>query len=360
MYLKNIEILNFKILKKLNFELNKNINVFIGKNAQGKTSILESIYFLALTKSLINNEELNLINNNSDFAKVKGTLKKNNKTKYLEIILDKNKKILKINNNVEKKVSNYISNINVIMFSPEDLDIIKKSPGSRRNLLNIELCQLFPNYLRILNEYNKILKMRNEYFKLNFSKINKDYLNILTERLIDRAILIMKYRKDFIDIINKYIDNSFYKIMKVNGLKLIYEPSFNSYDKNELINIFNKNYDNELNKRTTLYGPHRDDFSFILNDQDLKYFGSQGQQRVAILSLKLSEINLFKEITGDYPIVLLDDIFSELDLEKRKNLLKFIKSNIQFIITTTDLNNISEKIIEKSNVFKIKEGNLVK
>jgi DNA replication and repair protein RecF len=201
--------------------------------------------------------------------------------------------------------------------------------------------------------------MRNEYLKKNIIKINFDYLDIITDNLVDRAILIMKYRKDFIDIINKYIDKSFYKIMKKEGLSLVYEPNLINNDKTSILNFYKSNVELELNKKMTLFGPHRDDFSFMLDGFDLKLYGSQGQQRVAILSLKLSEISLFKEVTGSYPIVLLDDVFSELDIEKRQNLLKFIKSNIQFIITTTDLNNISNKILDKSSVFKIKEGNIL-
>ena len=220
MYLTKIDILNFKNIKKISVDLNKNINIFIGKNAQGKTSVLESIYYLALTKSIRNNDDNNLINKDFDFFKLKGNLLLNNKIKNLEILYKKNEKILKINSKMEKKVSNYLSNMNVIFFSPDDLDIIKKSPVSRRNLLNIELCQLFPNYIKILNEYNKILKIRNEYLKKDIKKINFDYLDIVTNNLVDRAVLIMKYRNDFINIINKYIDKSFYKIMKKEGLKL--------------------------------------------------------------------------------------------------------------------------------------------
>lgn len=358
MYLKNIEILNFRNINNLKLELNKNINIFIGKNAQGKTSILESIYFLALTKSLRSNDELNLISYGSDFLKVKGSINYG-KSKNLEVILKKTGKILKVNNILEKKVSDYISNMNVIMFSPDDLDIVKKSPSFRRNLLNIELCQLFPNYLKILNEYNKILKIRNDYLKKT-TDINYDYFDIITEKLIDRAIIIMNYRTKFIDNINNYVNKSFFKIMKKEGLFVKYNNNLDSFDKENLLKFYKSNYSNEFMKRVTIYGPHRDDFSFILNNEDLKLYGSQGQQRVAILSFKLSEINLFKEVTGKFPIVLLDDIFSELDIEKRKNLLKFIKSSIQFIITTTDINNISQKILDKANIYDVKEGKIKK
>lgn len=360
MYLKTLKIKNFRNIENLEIELNKNINVFIGNNAQGKTSILESIYVLAFTKSIRVVDELDLINKNSEFAIVKGLVKSDRSNRKMDILLQKNSKTLKINDKVVNKVANYVSNLNIIMFSPDDLDIIKKSPLVRRNLINIELCQLFPNYMKILNEYNKVLKIRNEYIRNSYENINRDYLEILTDKLIDRALVIMDYRSKFIENINSGISNIFNKIMGIEGLKVVYEKSLNSTNKEDLKKFYYDNFYNELNKKMTLYGPHRDDLSFYLGEDDLKFYGSQGQQRVAILSFKLAEINLFKECKGYYPIVLLDDIFSELDISKRNKLLKFIRSNIQFIITTTDINNISGKILEKADVFKVKNGKITR
>lgn len=360
MYLKSLKIKNFRNIEKLELELDKNINVFIGNNAQGKTSILESIYVLAFTKSTRVVDELDLINKNSEFSIIKGVVKSDRTNRKMDILLQKNCKTLKINDKVVNKVSEYVSNLNVIMFSPDDLDIIKKSPQVRRNLINIELCQLFPNYMKVLNEYNKVLKIRNEYIRNNCNNINRDYLDILTDKLIDRALVIMDYRDKFIENINCGISNIFNKIMGIDGLKVIYEKSLNSNNREDLRKFYYNNYLNELNKKMTLYGPHRDDLSFYLEDDDLKFYGSQGQQRVAVLSFKLAEINLFKECKGFYPIVLLDDIFSELDISKRNKLLKFIRSNIQFIITTTDINNISGKILDKALIFKVKDGKITR
>ncbi len=358
MILTKICIKNFRNIEDLELSLNKNINIFIGNNAQGKTSILESIYVLALTKASKSLEEDNLIRKDCEISKISGMIKKGNINKKLEIILTKTDKKLKVNNTEEKKISNYISNLNVIMFTPEDLDIIKKSPNVRRNLLNIELCQLFSNYMRVLNEYNKLLKIRNEYLKKDLKNIDRTYLNIITDKLIERAIVIMDYREKYLENINASIENIYKKIMKSDGLKVIYEKSIKETTKDEIKKLYNDNFYNELNKKMTLFGPHRDDLSFYLGDLNLKLYGSQGQQRIAILSFKLAEINLFKEINHSYPVVLLDDIFSELDIEKRNNLIKFIKSNIQFIITTTDIKNISDKIIDKASVFKIKNGKI--
>ena len=360
MYIKKLKIKSFRNIEELELNLNKNINIFIGNNAQGKTSILESIYVLALTKGSRSLDDFELINKNSDFLKINGEVINDKSNHNLEIVLKKQEKILKINKKIENKLSNYISYLNIIMFSPEDLDIIKKSPSIRRNLLNIELCQLFSNYMKVLNEYNKILKIRNEYIRKNYENIDKDYFDIITDKLIDREIVIMEYREKFIENINNNIDKIFNKIMKNGKLFIKYEKNINFSSKKEIVKFYKDNYLNEIYKKVTLYGIHRDDISFYLDDNDLKLYGSQGQQRVAILAFKLSEIKLFKETKKTYPILLLDDIFSELDIEKRNKLLKFVKSNIQFIITTTDIKNISEKIVEQASIFKIKNGNITK
>ena len=360
MYIKNLKIINFRKIENIDIELNKNINVFIGNNAQGKTSILNAIYMLALTKFDKNVNDEEIIKKGSLFGKVKGNIKVGKISKKLEVILEKNVKVLRIDGNVCNRVTDYLSNLNVIMFSPDALDIVKKSPCIRRNLINVELCQLYPSYVKILNEYNRILKIRNEYIRKNFNNINFDYFDVVTSNLIDRAIIIMNYRKAFISKLNENISNVYYKIMKQEGLKINYVCNLPCCDKNELIKFYRENFVNETSQKVTLFGPHRDDFDFYLHDENLKLYGSQGQQRVAILSLKLSEISIFKEVKGYYPIVLLDDIFSELDIEKRRNLLKFIKSNIQFIITTTDVKNISSKILNKASVFNLKDGKILK
>lgn len=361
MYIDNLKIKNFRKITDININLNKNINIFIGNNAQGKTSILESIYVLALSKSFRNTDEVTLINNNFNFCKLASeiTLKQNKKV-LLEIILEKNNKTLKINKKEEKKVQNYLKNLNVIMFSPDDLDIIKKSPTVRRNLLNIELCQLFGNYMKILNEYNKLIKIRNEYFKKNVKKIDYVYLDIITEKLASREVIIKKYREKYIENINLNIGNIYDKIAKNKNLYVKYNENISYKDKEEIFKFYKENYAQEIANGVTLYGSHRDDLEFYLDGVNLKIYGSQGQQRMAVLAFKLAEINIFKEATGTYPIVLLDDIFSELDVNKRNNLLKFIKSNIQFIITTTDINNISKKILDKATIFKIEDGKIKK
>ncbi len=359
MKITKIQLKNFRNIENLELSLNENINLFVGDNAQGKTNFLESIYTLALSKSHRNINESEIIKENKDFFKVVGWLDNNNK---YEIICTEKEKSLKINDIKIDKVSNYISNINIIMFTPDDLEIIKKSPQYRRNLLNTELCQLHRDYVILLNEYNKILKIRNDYLKNNYGKYDYNYLDIITEKLIERLIKITKYRTDYINNVNSKIGKIFKKITNKDDLHIIYEPSVHYIDNDlEKIMIFYKqNYEKDIINRMTMYGSHRDDFSFYLGDKNLKLYGSQGQQRVAILSFKLAEIDIFKKIKNEYPIVLLDDVFSEIDIKKRNNIIKFIKSNIQYIITTTDLKNINQKIVDNAGIFKVKDGNITK
>lgn len=356
MYLKDVEISNFRNIEKINLIFDKNVNIFIGKNAQGKTSILESIYVLAFTKSCRGLSEDEIIKKNKNFFRVKGSFKVGNLTRKMEIYYKKDEKTTKINNKKVNRISDYVSKLNIIMFSPDDLDIVKKAPAFRRNFINVELCQLYNEYLVALNEYNKLLKMRNDYIRKNYSNINYNYLDVITDNLVDRLLIIYKYRDDFFEEINNWVDEVFYKLTKLKNFKIIYKKNVDLNNKKDLMKFYKDNYDNDIEKGSTIYGPHKDDFIFYLNDDDLKLYGSQGLQRLGILSLKFAEINLFKKVKNYYPIVLLDDIFSEIDLDKRKNILKFIKSNIQFIITTTDIKDISDKIINKSKIFNIENG----
>jgi DNA replication and repair protein RecF len=366
MVLKKIKLINFKNYDKATIELDKKINIFLGENAQGKTNILEGIYVLALTKShriLVDN---NLIKKGEAALKIIGTIENSNTERKLEILISNNEKIVKINDNKILKLTDYISNLNVIMFCPDDLQIIKGSPSIRRDYLNIELGQISNKYLKLLNEYNKILKMRNEYLKLmaNRNIENKDYYEIITDNLIERAVKILIVRINFINDINKKLDEIFYNITRKQHLQLRYETNIEllSYDEEYLKNEYNKkfkeNFDREIQQGITLIGPHRDDFSFYLNEENLKLYGSQGQQRLSVLSLKITEIEIFKNTTGEYPILLLDDIFSELDKNKINNLFKYIEDKFQTLITTTDIKSIKKKLVNKSKIFLVENGKI--
>ena len=367
MKITKLNLLNFRNYDKLNLQLTDNMNIFIGDNAQGKTNIIEAIMYLAITKSYRVINEDDLIKFNKNKATIKGKIIDNDIIKNLKIEVEKNNKVLSINDTVIKKNSNYISNLIVISFNPNDLEIIKNSPSIRRNILNIQISQLSNLYLNTLNEYNKILKTRNEYLKILFtnSLADKKYFDIITDKLIEKAIIIYKMRKEYIDYVNKNISNIYNEIcLTKSNLYVNYEPNIeiehfdDDYIRNKMISIFNNNYKKELNNGMTLFGPHRDDFSFILDNNNLKFYGSQGQQKVSILSFKLAEIDIFSEKLNKKPVLLFDDIFSELDIKKRNKLLKYVQKDIQTIITTTDIKNINKKSLENAYIFEVRNGNI--
>ncbi len=366
MYLSKLEVNHFRNYKKEKLSLCNNINIFIGDNAQGKTNILESIYILALTKSHRLGFENNIIQNGFSCCKIKGILRDNDELKELEIQVSEEKKSVFINQKEIKKIASYISNMNVIMFCPNDLDIIKGSPQVRRNLLNIQISQLYPLYVNYLNEYNKILKNRNEYLKqmsLN-GFTDTRYLDIINEKLVDRGTKIYLMRKKYLDFINSKIGLIYENIMNINHLQILYENNLDlkNYQEEEIKKCFyyklKSNLKREISQGMTLYGPHRDDFSFYIKDENMKFFSSQGQQRIAIISFKLAEVEIFNQEKNSSPILLLDDIFSELDIEKRNKLMKYIPNDVQTIITTTDLKNIQKKMMKQAKVFIVEQGKI--
>lgn len=364
MWIKNIELKNYRNYDNLKIDFNNNMNIIIGNNAQGKTNLLESIYVLAVTKSFLSNSDKNLIKFDNHFSKIKGFLDGNNGTNYIEIIINDNGKCIKVNNKEIKRISEYISTMNVIVFSSNDIILFKNSPSSRRKYFNIQISQIDKYYLKYLNDYNILLKQRNEFFKiLNPNKENDvKYLNIINDSYVSLSILISKYRKKYIDDINEFLGDIFYSITGIDGLYINYVSNINyddNYSESDLINRINKVIDREIQYKMTLIGPNRDDFYFSLNGKNLSSFGSQGQIRSAILALKLSEVKLFSNLVGDSPILLLDDIFSELDIVKKNNILKYLDGNIQTIITTTDLKNIEENIWKKANVYEIENGKII-
>lgn len=366
MYLKSLELKNFKNYESLNIELNKGINILCGKNAQGKTNLLESIYVLGLTKTHSFFNDNNIIMNDKDFCYVKGLLSTEKVNDKLEILINPLNKKLKINNNEVKKVSDYISKMNIISFYPTDLEIITSSPNIRRKYLNLELSQLYNSYFKVLVDYNKLLKIRNDYIKKMQKnvEIDQNYFDIITDYLIDKAIFIYKARNKFINKINENCSTIYKKITNIEGFNIKYASGLENYEtnyiKDYLKDKYNRNKQREIKFGTTLYGPHRDNIEFYIGDSDLKSYGSQGQKRVAVITLKLAEIEIFKNYAKTPPILLLDDVFSELDNFKKNKILGFIKNNIQTIITVTDINDIKESKLKNAKVFYIKEGKVIR
>lgn len=367
MYIQSIKLKNFRNYETLSLDFAKGINIIYGKNAQGKTNLLESIYVLGITKSHRSFIDNHLIQDGQNFCKIEGTIKKGKIPFFMEYLFS-NQKELKIDHNKISKISDYISKMNIIIFYPEDLEIVKGSPTTRRRFLNLELSQLYSNYYSVLNDYHHLLKIRNDYLKKLSLGLSNDinYLNILNQYFVDKGTFIYRMRLKFVDRLNEISPKIFENITGLKGFKIVYKDTIDITNndamaiKKSFLTKLEKIYKRELKFTSTLVGPHRDDFEFYLDDKNLKQYGSQGQQRVAVLALKLAEIEIFKKYTYTTPILLLDDIFSELDNKKKNNLLRYIKNNIQTIITTTDLTNINQKIIDKAKLIEIEEGTIKK
>ena len=366
MEIKKLKLYNFRNYENLDLQFDKKNTIFIGNNAQGKTNIFEDIYVLGLTKSYFNINEKNLIKFDEMYSKIQGTIIDNNIEKKLEILINEKGKKVKIDNQEVTKLSNYISKLNVIIFSPDNIRLLKESPSYRRKYLNIEISQLYSNYINNLNDFNKLLKQRNEYLKIisNNENYDSDYLNILDEKYVELSVNIYRYRRNFIEKINENLKDIYFKITGFDNLKLNYVSCVEeSLTQDEMRDKFRDKLKSNLRKdifyKMSLLGPHRDDFMLELDGRNILLYGSQGQTRCAVLALKFAEIPIFKSILGVSPILLLDDIFSELDINKKNLLIEFIPDDIQTIITTTDLNLIDENILKDSSIFVVENGKII-
>ena len=368
MKIEHSRLTNFRNYDELELDFNPNINIIVGNNGQGKTNILESIYVLSLSKSNRDGYDSDMIKFEKDALSIEGKIVDDELIKKLRVDITPNKKSVFVNNKEIHKIKDYISNFCVISFVPTDLDIIKGSPSVRRNLLNIDISQLFNNYITYLNEYNKIIKIRNDYLKKLYINNNSDfrYLDVINEKMIEKADKIYEYRFAFIEEINKNISDIYKKITGLDGLTIKYENTLglDSYDKDKVKDTYLKKLKKHLNQEMmqgmTLVGPHRDDFTFYLNNVDMKVYSSQGQQRMAIIAFKISELNYYKKVIGSYPVLLLDDIFSEIDIKKRNKIINFLKKDIQTIITTTDINDISKKLLDNAVIYNISNKKITK
>jgi len=360
MRIKKIVLRNYRNYDNLEINFNDNLNIIIGDNAQGKTNLLESIYVLAVTKSFLSITDKNLIKFDNKFSIIKGALESIDSKDNLEILFNDNGKVVRINNKEIKKLSDYISKMNVVIFSADNIRMFKESPNTRRKYFNVQISQINRKYLKTLNDYNTILKQRNEFLKIiNLTKKSDiDYLEILDDKYVQLSLEIYNFRKEYVDCINDYLDDMFSSITDFSGIKLKYISNIDN-DKALFLDKLKKNLSKEVQYKMTMIGPNRDDFCFYLEGKNLSLYGSQGQIRSAVLALKLSEVLLFSDKTGDTPILLLDDMFSELDINKRNNILRHLCKDVQTIITTTDIENIGNDIRKRANVYKIDNGKII-
>lgn len=357
MKITKLELNNFRNYKKKIFDNFSNLNIIIGKNGIGKTSIIEAIYLGSLAKSFKTNNEHLIIKNDSDYFRIKIYYFDYGPKKNLEVFYDKDGKKTKINSKIQRKLSEFISQYRVIMLSPDELKLIKSSPNTRRNYLNIQISQLHKEYLYFLNNYNTLIKNKNDYLKKLMFNSNLDtrYLDILDEKIVEEGLKIYSYRKKYIDMINDYINDIFKKYQENNKIEIKYVSDYEINDKQKLLEVLRKNRKKEINIGMTSFGVHRDDYEFLQNGNNAKEYSSQGLQKLIVLAMKLSEVQIFVKKYEIYPILLLDDLFSELDEKNRNNIFKSLDKEIQIFITTTDLKNINKRIIERAKIFDLDE-----
>ena len=370
MKLTNLQLQNFRNYESVQLEFTDGVHVFIGENAQGKTNLMESIYALAMTKSHRTTNDKELIGWNKEFATIKGTVEKTATKTNLELQFSKKGKIAKVNYLEQKRLSSYLGNLNVILFAPENLTLVKGSPQNRRKFVDMELGQMSSLYLYDLVEYNRILKQRNTYLKqLAIKKKQPDeYLEVLSEMLSELASKIVFHRLDFMKQlealaipIHDQLSLGREKFSVSYQATIPLEDGLTPSQMKEIyIDQFKKNQTREADQATTLIGPHRDDLIFYLNEIPVQTYGSQGQQRSTVLSLKLAEIELMKLSTGEYPLLLLDDVLSELDDDRQTHLIKAIENKVQTFITTTSLDGIKQQFINEPVVIPIEKGTILK
>ncbi|NCC78578.1 MAG: DNA replication/repair protein RecF [Clostridia bacterium] len=359
MKIRNISLINYRNYKQLNIELGKDVNVFQGENAQGKTNILESIYYAAFGRSHRTNKVKDLIMWNEKNAQIRVYIEKDRLDKTIDMnLLSDGRKSISVNKVKLTKIGDLLGVLNVVMFSPEDLKIVKESPGLRRKFLDMEISQLDKKYYNSLVSYNKVLAERNALLKSR--RIDRNILDIYDVKLSEHAEYIARQRINYINLLNSY-GYSIHKEITTNKEEIRYEyKSSFSLEGNLRENLkkeLTRKREMDIERGTTSAGIHRDDFLILINEVDAKDFGSQGQQRTAVLTMKFSSLEIIRKVKGEYPILLLDDVLSELDLSRKKFILKSIE-NIQTVITCTGVENIEEYLTGNYRLFNVKNGSI--
>lgn len=359
MQISSLKLLNYRNYESLEISFSPHTNIIYGKNGMGKTNLVEAIYMLGVTKTFRLGDTDVVIKKGKNIAKIEGLIKDNIWNTYKMIISETGKRI-KVDNNKITKMSDYITRINVILFNPDDLKIIKDTPMTRRKLLNIEISGINKEYVISLTNYNKILKQRNSYLKA-LSKKNiyeKDFLNVLTEQLIDEGLKIMLIRQEFIESINSHISDIYFKITNKGPLSVRFKSEYLNKTKEQLLNMYQKNISREIQMGKTLFGPQHDDIEFIIDKEIVKEYSSVGEQKNSVIAFKLAEIKNIESKLNKKPILILDDLFSELDYEKIGNILNLMDEDIQTFITTTEIDKVDQKLIAKAKIFKCIDGKI--
>ena len=355
MIVKSLELKDYRNYGNLNISFSNGTNILYGENAQGKTNILEAIYLCGTTKSHRGSKDKEIIKFYEEEAHIRIFLEKNQISHKIDLHLKKNKaKGVAIDGIPIKRQGELFGMLNLVFFSPEDLYIIKNGPGERRRFLDIELCQLDKIYLSDLTNYNKILLQRNNLLKqIGFNRNLLDTLYVWDEKLLEYGKKIIAARDQFINRLNGLVFDIHKKLTGgKEELRLQYEPNVTAADFEYKLK---KSLERDLNLKMTNAGPHRDDISFVIGGADIRKYGSQGQQRTAALSCKLAEIDLVKTVIKENPILLLDDVLSELDRQRQTHLLNSI-GNIQTIITCTGLEEFVNHRFNYDKIFHVVNG----
>ncbi|MED4344085.1 DNA replication/repair protein RecF [Heyndrickxia coagulans] len=370
MYLQELELHNYRNYETLTIPFENKVNVILGENAQGKTNLMEAIYVLALAKSHRTSNDKELIRWDAEYAKIKGRLHKTHGTVPLELTISKKGKKAKYNHIEQKKLSRYIGNMNVVMFAPEDLNLVKGNPQVRRRFIDMEIGQISPVYLYDMSRFQKILQQRNHYLKqLQMKKqTDRTMLDILTEQLIEQAAKIVMRRFEFVRMLEEWARPIHHSISRgLEQLEIQYKPSVNvseELDWSKMIKSYENKFaeirEREIDRGVTMAGPHRDDLAFAVNGRDVHTFGSQGQQRTAALSVKLAEIELIYSEIREYPILLLDDVLSELDDYRQSHLLNAIQGRVQTFVTTTSVDGVDHQTLREASMYTVKAGQIVR
>lgn len=367
MYLSQLYLRNFRNYVKQHLKFNKNLNLIIGSNAQGKTNILEAIYLLGTATSHRTNKDSELVRWDEEGFYLKGELLKNNQDYQLEIKRAGRSKEIKINSNKLKRISDLIGYLNIVIFSPEDLEVVKGSPSLRRKFINLEVSQINSYYKHLLQDYRQVLKQRNNLLKdIRDNNSSKEMLEVWNQQLVNLGAKVIKKRLEALDklsILAKLMQRKITDGLETLNLKYdtklkIDQDSSLKEIKDSFYRLLEKEKKQEIYRGITTIGPHRDDISLIVNNIDIRKFGSQGQQRTTALALKLSELEFMKAEVGEYPVLLLDDVFSELDAKRRSQLLEMIRAKVQTFITSTDLTQLNN-LKGDYNLFKVENGTVV-
>ncbi len=355
MYIESIELQNYRNYSELHMEFSQGTNILCGDNAQGKTNILESVYVCCTTKSHRSSKDRELIRFGEDESHIKLQVKKDGVPYRIDMHLKKNKpKGVAVNGIPIRRASELFGIVNVVFFSPEDLNIIKNGPAERRRFIDLELCQLNKLYVHSLVQYNRVVTQRNKLLKeLSFHPEYEPTLDVWDAQMVQYGREVMEYRWEFIEELNGIIGSIHRQLSgEKEELRIDYEPNSAPEEfERELM----QGRAQDIRQKTSLTGPHRDDISFLINGIDIRKFGSQGQQRTTALSLKLAEIEIVKKLVRDYPILLLDDVLSELDSSRQNQLLAGI-GHIQTVITCTGLDEFVNHRFPIDKVFRVTAG----